>query len=353
MDSSSNTPLDSLGEILESAPAFSGQEETPIPLPCLSSGECFFLRVNGQETGPFSVPELQAMIDQGELHKPDRVRQSQSKCWVPCQEIAELIFHKADPAHEHEIEAASSLLNEVLRDAEIPRAASDRSSMEDLPDAEAQDPIENASPFDEPSPKAVATEVKPPRSPSPPRAAPKSLAEAKQLRAAPPAAPSKPVPTEKPKRKPKSGPRFSLPSKPLLLGLGVLILVAAAIRFWPKSSAGMEGHITIDGAPLTVGSLSLTSPGADAKAMSFSIVEGRFHSADQLPDGSYDAVVIVGSPLGLAVVQLENTPFKPLNGAHFKQQVTVKSGAPIQLELSASRAVPMKTTAGVNPLSSH
>lgn len=394
MDPSSNIPIDSLGDILESAPTFSANGG---PAPNLASEDRYLCRIDGKEAGPFGIPQLQGLIEEGQLHRTDRVRHCDSKCWLPCQEIPGLLFPAVDASDEEQIEAASSLLNELFSEPESFEPTSDLLSLDDLPDADdstspgvidASDrtPTSSASKRKSPKPAvpspsapklptanletpepslepdATVASLDDPKSPSiEPRdtqvrlpVAPTQIAS--PLKYHPPApVPSAPKAPEKPKRKRRSesGRQYSLPSKPLVLGALGLILVLAVVRFWPASSSGIQGVVAIDGTPLKVGSVSLSSPGAVKQAMSFSVIDGRFHSAETLPDGEYDAIIVVGSPLGITVSQLENTPFQTLNGARYKLKVTLPSATPeLKFDLAASEAIPLKTPGGADAVSS-
>lgn len=353
MGNSSDIPLDSLGDILDNAPGLSGSDEPP---PVRASESRYYCRVRDWESGPYTISQLQMMIDQGNLRRPDRVRTEVSKCWLPCQEIPGLVFRAVDRVHEKEIEAASSLLNEFFSEAGTAESSPELSALEVLPEVTNPGPEKDSSGVEETLPPVTSTDDNTPESQDPRTnlpLTPTPVAPPSRWNAAPSAA-SKPAPSEKPKKTKRSatGPRFSLPSQPLLLALSGLILVLLLVRFWPASSSGMRGAIAIDGNPLTVGSLSLMNPEARQHAMSFSVMDGQFQSAEKLPDGEYDAEIVVGSPLGMPVAQLENTAFQPLNGARFKAKVAVRADAPeIHLDLPSIQAIPLNKGAGGDAVS--
>lgn len=87
--------------------------------------------------------------------------------------------------------------------------------------------------------------------------------------------------------------------------------------------------------------------------MSFAVVDGAFQSAESVPQGEYEAVVVVGNRLGMPVPQLMDTPIQELNGARFRLTVHVDSANPfLEMELSADEAVPLKKTGGTVVVSS-
>lgn len=357
--------------------------ESPSPPP---SEPCFFRHEGTQELGPFPLSELQKLIDRGELQRTDRIRPVDSPGSLPSQDVPELVFG-ANTADDSQIREASSLMDELFAETETSPSTSGSSSAIDLSDlgtldenaasvltesdfqapnsetwaelntldaAEESQAVRNVEQepevVEQPSPASTPVqqepaEQEPVESPTPVQLSPPTPVQQSPAWEPPP----KPKPAKKASRKKSSGGgvEFAMPSPALLMVLGGLLVVAALYYLWPSSPGGTHGQITIDSEPLKVGSLSLFSDDGEGKAMSFSVVEGTFSAADSLPDGKYNAIVVVGDRLGLPVPQLENTPQKKYNGARFRFTVQIDPSTPsIQMDLTSGEAELMKKKPG-------
>ena len=141
---------DFLGDILDNAPDFSPSSKshtTDAP-----SDRQYFRRIGMEVVGPYDLSELQDLLEQGRLHETDRIRRSDSLNWLPCQEFAELEFDSA-VEHDSELQEASSLLDEMLSDAEdapySPVVSASAAKQPDFSDVESAD-AESAEPVGSP-----------------------------------------------------------------------------------------------------------------------------------------------------------------------------------------------------------
>lgn len=90
----SKSTEDALFDMLQEAPDFQPGESPSAPSADSSedSDSQYLCTIGGVQTGPLSTKQLQALIDEGKLGVTDRLRKSDSLCWIPCRELSELAF---------------------------------------------------------------------------------------------------------------------------------------------------------------------------------------------------------------------------------------------------------------------
>jgi hypothetical protein len=292
----------------------------------------FYCRVQGKESGPFTLPELQRRADEGLISPFDRVRNASSKAWIPAQEISDIRFstQPAAPSRSREPSPAPDASQQERPATARSRAPSVDSLIDEVLGAEA-DSIE---PDPLPTPKAV-----PRQAAAPPIARPESRAEETEPRhsstmasaiAAASAAPAQ-KPKSKEKRVPRSGPKlqFEMPGKSLITALVVVALVGLVLTWMrTEGTPPVSGTVTVDGEPLPIGSITFQPFGIKGKPLTVAVIDGEFAAGQEevLGVGKHKVRVIIGNPMGNAPAELSAVPkFATLNGAILEREIDTSS----------------------------
>lgn len=389
---------DPLLEMLQQAPdvgEVSPDSPDVIPDDLLESGSAeprFLCSIGGVQAGPYSVRELQTLVNLGRLQNTDRLRREDSRCWIPCREFTELTFPAStagastgsvqlssnDPGtakdlYEFDEKAFSELTLEDFRQVASPARRhpsngeqtpivsepaeinGDTERTKAHPDKQLRSRKKQFDPaaflMEEPSelPRNDAALIS-----SQPDASLRSSTETTGLATtstvtAEPSATHQAVANSAAKKKPVAAPRRAkrdlgpITIPPGVYVLAGLVILLCVIKLIPGSSGALEGSVVIDGVPVPIGSVTITPSGG--KTVSLNVIDGKFESAGdlKLPDGSCRVALIVGNALGMPITDLENTPFESLNGARFSKTMTFKaSDGAFTIVFESAEAVPMK-----------
>lgn len=105
--------------------------------------------------------------------------------------------------------------------------------------------------------------------------------------------------------------------------IGIAAVALGAFFLWPTADKTIRGEVTVDGAPVPIGTISIVPlEGTAAKPLSLPIIDGSFRAKNNAPliDGAYSISVVVGNELGSDVPQIAGSPLAKLNGSRFRTE---------------------------------
>lgn len=312
-------PVAQFSEILDSAPDAVDLAAPEVKAAESGEGEQFsyYLRANSIEIGPYTIRQLQQLVNYGRLLPQDRVRAKDSRVWIPSLQLDLLKFPPAVTAttvtgkNYPTLEVAADRVS-VTRDSRSSRRHPPRKSLTPKPVVRRK---KNES--DETSEK-VLTPV-PAVGPSlvsqnsfprvPENDLPNQEVISEQRESPTPVvnrdfsgSPALRVPSKSPNRrietqKSRVTALQAIPSRKLLVGSSIALVCLSAfavIVFLSGSRTALEGRVTFNGSPVTEAHVQLQFPktGYAYSAVLDSAGTYRLSGSPPVPPGEYAVCVI-------------------------------------------------------------